>query len=283
MRFDPDYRPFVRPERLYIIPLSHDPSDYQVLMPAGLYRKILDLLIQDKLAIHRFGDCPAEAVRNVKDQLGRSCAREPERYSVRMNQVLVAGTVITALGIVNLTLPDPLPLADEILMIGGGAGIGFLGFRSRRKALPLLNEKKEKALRRLQGVESSEDILLTRIHDAMRARNRGGSGVAAKDTADPFELEARWLVECLDLQQLIDSRVVSLRQLDLLDRVIANALPLPRFLTLERKLRKNPKDSRAHRARDREARRYGLSADAFTVYTEFHRLAREILSTQSER
>jgi hypothetical protein len=281
MRFDPDYRPFVAPKCIYIIPLSGDPTHYQVLIPIRLDKKLLDLLIQDKLEIHRFKDCPAEAVDNIKAQLGRSCAQGPYRYSIRMNQVLVAGTVLVVLGIINFTLPDPLPLADEILMIGGGIGLAIVGYRKRRRVLPLLREKNERAARRLDDLECPEDILLTRIHEAIEDRGATSGDPSAQELVDPFELESRWLVEYLDLQQLIDSKVISIAHLESLLEVLSNAFPLSKFLSLERKLRKDPKDGRTRIARDKMAERYGLSADAFTVYAEFYRLAREILSAHS--
>ena len=281
MRFDPDYRPFVAPKCIYIIPLSENPSQYQVLTPSRLSKSLLDLLFQDKLVIRRFADCPAEAIANIKAQLGRGCTQQPSRYSVRTNQLLVAGTLLAVLGIINFALPDPMPLADELLMLGGGAGIGIVAYRNRRKVLPLLRDKTERAVKRLDDLECPDDILLTRIHEAIRARSTTSGEAAAQEAVDPFELESRWLVEYLDLQQLIDSKITTLEDLDSLLAVLSNAFPLSRFLSLERKLRKNPKDGRARMARDRMAERYGLSADAFTVYTEFYRLAREILSAGS--
>jgi hypothetical protein len=277
MRFDPEYRPFVAPRRLYIIPLAGDPSRYQVLIPNRLTKNLLDLLIQDKLVIHRFEGCPPEAIAGIKAQIARSCSQGPTRYSVRMNQILVAGTVLAVLGIINFTFPDPLPLADEMLMLGGGAGVGFIGLRNRRKFLPLLRQKTKKALEALDKLECSEDILLTRIYEAIRARGAAGGEPPAKEPVDPFELESRWLVEVLDLQQLIDSHSVTIEQLESLIGVLANAFPLGRFQSLERKLRTDPKDRRTRRVREELAGRYGLSADAFTVYAEFQRLAQEIL------
>ena len=281
MRFDPDYRPFVAPKSIYIIPLSRDPSHYQVLIPGRLTKNLLDLLIQDKLVIRCFEDCPAEAVANIKAQLDRSCAQGLSRYSIRMNQVLVAGTVLVVLGIINFTFPDPLPLADEILMVGGGAGIGILGYRNRRKFLPLLRDKTERAAKRLHGLECHDEILLNRIHAAIRARSAASGDPPAKEPVDPFELESRWLVEYLDLQQLVDTKAVTIEHLKSLLEVLSNAFPLSKFLSLERKLRKNPKDGRTRAARDGMADRYGLSADGFTVYAEFYRLAEEIIAADS--
>jgi hypothetical protein len=281
MRFDPDYRPFVAPKSIYIVPLSADPSQYQVLIPSRLSKNLLDLLIQDRLVIRRFAGCPAEVIDNIKAQLGRSCTQRPSVYAVRTNQLIVAGTLLVVLGIINFTFPDPLPLVDELLMLGGGAGIGVLAYRNRRKVLPLLRDKTERAAKRLDDLACPDDILLTRIHDAIQARSTTGGDAAAKQAVDPFELESRWLVEYLDFQQLIDAKTVAAEELDSLLAVLSNAFPLSRFLSLERKLRKDPKDGRARVARDRTAERYGLSADAFTVYAEFYRLAREILSAGS--
>jgi hypothetical protein len=282
MRFDPDYRPFVAPKCIYIIPLNRDPSRYQVLIPSRLSKNLLDLLIQDKLVIRRYGGCPPEAIASIKAQLGRSCTQRPSRYSIRLNQILVAGTVLVVLGIINFTLPDPLPLADEILMLGGGAGIGIIGYRNRRKVLPLLRDKSERALKGLDNLECPDDILLTRIHEAIRARGATGGDPAAKEPRDPFEFEARWLVEYLDLQQLVESQAITTEHLGSLLEVLSNAFPLGKFLSLERKLRSNPKDLRTRTARDRIAERYGLSADALTVYAEFYRLATEILTADRD-
>ena len=281
MRFDPEYRPFVAPRGIYIIPLAGEASRHQVLIPGRLTKHLLDLLIQDKLVIHRFGGCPPEAIAGVKAQIARSCSQEPSRYSIRMNQILVAGTALAVLGIINFAFPDPLPLADELLMLGGGAGLGFIGLRNRRKVLPLLRSKTEKALEGLDKLESAEDILLTRIHEAIRARGADGGEPAAEEPVDPFESESRWLVEILDLQKLLDTGSVTIEHLESLLGVMTNAFPLGRFQSLERKLRTNPKDRRARRAREELAARCGLSADAFTVYAEFHRLAQEILKSDS--
>jgi hypothetical protein len=195
-----------------------------------------------------------------------------------MNQMLVAGTALMVLGIINFTLPDPLPLADELLLIGAGAGLGFIGYRNRRKVLPLLQGKMERAVERLDNLEHPDDLLLTRIHEAIRARSANIPEPSAEQLIDTFELESRWLVEYLDLQQLIDSKVITLEHLDSLLQVLSDAFPLAKFLSLERKLRRDPKDGRARIARDRVAERHGLSADAFTVYAEFYRLAGEIVS-----
>jgi hypothetical protein len=277
MRFDPDYRPFVTPGRIYVIPLAAEPSRYHVLIPSRLDKNLLDLLIQKKLVIHRFDSCPPEALAGITAQIARSCSRGPAHYSIRMNQILVAGTILVVLGIVNFTFPDPLPLADELLMVGGGAGIGYIGLRNRRKILPLLRDKTERALEALHELECTEDILLTRIQEAIRVKGAAGDERTLKSPVDPFELESRWLVEILDLQQLLDAGSVAIEHLASLLDVLMNAFPLNKFQTLERKLRTDPKDRRARRARDGLRARYGLSADAFTVYAEFHRLAREIL------
>jgi hypothetical protein len=281
MRFDPDYRPFIAPRRVYIIPLARESSRYQVLIPNRLTKNLPDLLIQEKLVIHRYEGCPPEAITGIKAQFGRSCARGPSRYSIRMNQMLVAGTVLVVLGIINFTLPDPLPLADEILMVGGGAGIGFIGLRNRRKILPLFRDKTEKALKGLDRLECVDDILLTRIHEAIRAIGAAGGEASDKEWVDPFELESRWLVEILDLQKLLDNNSVTIEHLESLLNVLTNAFPLYKFQSLERKLRNHPKDAKTRTARDRLAARYGLSADAFTVYAEFYRLTREILSVDN--
>ena len=278
MRFDPEYRPFVAPKSIYIIPLSADPSRYQVLIPAGLRKRLLDLLIQEKLMIRRFRGCPEETVSSMKAQLERNCREKPSRYSTRTNQLVVTGSVLLVLGIINGTFPDPLPLADEILMIGGGLAVGISGYVQRRRALPLLQDKTERAVRRLDGLGCPEDPLLSRIYDAIRARGAPTLGDSKSADVDAFEMESRWLVEHLDLHRLLESKIVTLDDLRALVEALAGAFPLSRFLSMEQKLRGNPRDSRTRRARNKKADAYGLSADAFTVYAEFYRLSAEILS-----
>lgn len=283
MRFDPDYRPFVAPKCIYIVPLSLDPARYQVLIPANLSKKLLDLLIQDKLVIRQFHGCPKEAAATVIAQLHRSCTKGPPRYSTRMNQLLILGTVLFVLGVINGTFPDPLPLIDEILMIGGGAGLGIAGYVSRRKNLPLLQDKTGKAARRLGELECLDDPLLTRIHEAIRSKSAPDYDRCGKEAVDLIELESEWLVKYLDLQRLLDSEAATVQDLGCLLDVLSNALPLPRFLAVEQKLRRDPADRRARRVRDDLAGRHGLSSDAFTVYSEFYRLGRQIVSEQADR
>ena len=166
--------------------------------------------------------------------------------------MLKAGIILAVLGIVNCIVPDPL-----------------------------LREQNERATGRLDSLECFEDILLTRIHEAIKNRGAPSGDPSARGPADPFEQESRWLVEYLDLQQLIDSKIITIAHLESLLEVLSNAFPLSKFLSLERKLRNNPKDRRARTTRNKMAERYGLSADAFTVYAEFYRLAREIITGDS--
>lgn len=278
-RFDPEYRPFSAPKRIYIVPLSRDASNYQALVPTRLSKNLPDLLIQDKVELYRFKDCTPEAVADIKAQLGRGWVRGPVRYSDRVNRAFKAGIILVVLGIVNFIVPDPLPWVDEFLMIGVGVGLVIAGYLKRLRVL--LREKNERAAGRLDSLECAEEILLTRIHEAIKARGANGGDPSTQKWADPFELESRWLVEYLDLQQLIDSKTITIAHLESLLEVLSTAFPLSKFLSLERKLRKNPKNRRARAARYKMAERYGLSADAFTVYAEFYRLAREITTGYS--
>lgn len=283
MRFDPEYQPFVAPKCIYIVPLSLDPSRYQVLIPANLSKNLLDLLIQDKLVIRQFSRCPKEAAATVTAQLEHRCTQGPARYSSRMNQLIIVGTAVFVLGIINWTLPDPLPLIDEILMIGAGAGLGIAGYVSRRQNLSLLEIKTGKAAQRLKQLECVDDPLLTRIHEAIRTKSAPDYDRSGKEVVDQFELESEWLVKHLDLQRLLDSHAVTIRDLSCLLDVLSNAFPLARFLSVEQKLRRDLTDRKSRRVRGNLVQRYGLSGDAFTVYSEFYRLGRQILSEQTDQ
>jgi hypothetical protein len=276
MRFDADFRPFVAPQCVYVLPLCPDPSRFRVLVPAGLEKRLLDLLIQNKLLIRHFQECPPQTVEGIREQLRRGCRRQTSSYSRRMNGLIAGAAAFFLLGIVNWIFPDPLPLADELLMIGAGAAIGLSALMSRSRNLPLLREKSDLAVRRLESVGCRVDALLTRIHQAIR-----DIGAPAQDPGelDPIELESRWLVEHLDLQDLLDAGSLPIDELKSLLAVLSNAFPLSRFLALEQKLRRDPRNRRTRRARGRTARSYGLCAGALTVYAEFFRLARQIVSS----
>jgi hypothetical protein len=279
MRFDADFRPFVAPQCIYVLPMCPDPSRCRVLIPAGLEKRLLDLLIQNKLSIRHFRECPPQTVAGIMEQLRRGCRRELSGYSRRMNGLIAAGTIVLVLGIVNWTFPDPLPLADELLMVGGGAGVGLAGLLSRSRNLPLLREKSDLAARRIEAVSCRVDPLLTHIHQAIRAIGAPDEERNGRRELDPFELESRWLVEHLDLQALLDAKSLAIDELKNLLAVLSDAFPLSRFLALEQKLRRDPRNSRVRRARDSMADSYGLGADAFTVYAEFFRLARQIVNS----
>jgi hypothetical protein len=278
MRFDPDFRPFVAPKNIYIVPLSLEPSRCQVLVPANLSKKLLDILIQDKLKIRQFQGCPPVTEERVRAQLQHSCDQGPGRYSYRTTQMIVAGTALTVLGIINWAFPDPLPLADEILMVGAGVGIGLAGYLYRRRNLPLLKEKAAKAINRLSGLSAVEDPLLTRIHKAICALSAPDYGPTREGPVDLVEAESKWLVDYLDLNSLLDSKAITIDALALLLEALSAAFPLARFFTLERKLRQDPTNPRIRKARNKLADHCGLSREAFTVYAELYNRAGQILS-----
>jgi len=282
MRFDPEYRPFVAPRCIYILPLAADPYRYRVLIPDKLSRRLLDLLIQDRLRIGTFRACPPEAAAGVLAQLDRMCDRCPSRLAERSNQLVTAGTALLLLGIINAAIPDPLPLADELLMIAGGAGIGAAGLLARRRNLPLLRAKTLQAQEGLERLAPVEQLLLTRIHEAIEARSASGNQDANNAGLDSFEAESRWLVECLDLHQLLESERITVELLTNLIEALSGAFPLSRFLALELKARRDPTNVKARRRRERAAERFELSADALTVYAEFYRLALQITSERHE-
>jgi len=278
MRFDPAYRPFVSPLSVYVLPLAADPGRYRVLCPSGLRGKLLDLAIQDKLSLRTYAGCPGEAAAAVREELLRLCNRAADRYASRLNRLTVAGTALAVLGVVNVILPDPLPLADELLMTVGGAGMAYAGLTLRRKNLPPFRSKVEAAEAGLRRLASVEDVLLGRIFAAIRARTSPELLDPGAREVDLVEAEAAWLVEHLDLRSVLAQGAATSAQLKDLLEVIEDALPLRRIRTLDRRLRKDPGDRGARRSLDRLADRLGMSRDALTVYGEFARVAREVLA-----
>jgi hypothetical protein len=276
MRFDPDYRPFVAPERIYVLPTSADPAQHRVLSPAGLDRKLVDAALQGKLSVHVFGGCPKETCRVVRGQLVRQCRRRAESYGTRLGRLAMAGAILAALGLINWVLPDPIPLADELLLTFGGAGLAYYAYTQRRKSLAGLRAKVEQAVQQLEALAPVPDPLLGRIYRAIRARSSppGGDGRSA---ANSVEAESAWLVEHLDLHSLVERGRVSRPDLQRLVGALEDSLPIGRVGALERRLRRQPLDRRARRAVERLARRLDMSRDAITVYAEFYRIAGEVL------
>jgi hypothetical protein len=277
MRFDPAYRPFVAPESIYILPLGEDPAAYRVLSPSTLDRKLIDVALQGRLSIRTFEGCPVDAFLLVREQLARRCARQAERYGSRLNQLAVAGGALAVLGLINWVLPDPIPLADEVLLTFGGAGLAYYGFSQRKKSLPGLRLKVEAAERQLEALAPVRDPFLDRIHRAIRARSSPPGALSAGGGQDPVEAESAWLVEHLDLDSTLQDGDAARADLRRLIEVLEAAFPLRRIGVLERRLRRHPSDRYSRRAAQHLARRAGMSRDAATVYAEFHRAAREIL------
>ena len=105
-------------------------------------------------------------------------------------------------------------------------------------------------------LECVDDPLLTRIHEAIRAKSAPDYNRSGKEVVDLIELESEWLGKDLDLQRLLDSDAVTIQDLSCLLDVLSNAFPLPRFLAVEQKPRRDPADRRARRARDSLDQRY---------------------------
>ena len=268
MRFDPDYRPYVPAKCIYIIPLCSDPLRYRVLTPARLSKMLLDLLMQDRLVIRQFRGCPDEAVAAIKAQLLRGCGRVSGRYATRTNQLIVLGAALFVLGVINCTFPDPLPLIDEILMMGGGAAAGLGGYISRKKNLPLLEDKAGKAEKHLEKIECIEDPMLSGIYQSIRTKSKPDVELSNGRAIDRIEAESEWLFKYLDLQQLLDSKQVPFAELQEL------------LWVLEQKITSSPANKKLRRKRDELAARWDLSTDAFSVYAEFYRRGKQILAEQ---
>ncbi len=278
MRFDPAYRPFIRPECIYLLPLSAQPDPYRVLCTASLGKKLLDLAVQNKLAILIYADCPAEAETTIRAELLRLCFGEPKRYGSRLNQLVVAGSALAAVGLINWIFPDPIPLADEMLMTVGGAGLACLGWVQRRRNLPLLRAKAAAASRGLEALKPLVDVFLSRIYKAIRSRSCPDIFGRDSGEVDPVAAESSWLVEHLDLREALERGEGTRSELGRLVGVLEDALPLRRIAAAQRRLGHNPADRRARKALYTLAGRLGMSRDALTVYSEFYRQAREILA-----
>ncbi len=277
MRFDPAYRPFRRPECIYVLPLSAQPNLYRVLCTASLGKKLLDLAIQNKLAVLVYEGCPAEAETAVLAELLRLCLDEPKRYGSRLTQLVLAGGALAAVGLINWIFPDPIPLADEMLMTVGGAGLACLGLVQRRRNLPLLRAKAAAAAQGLKALTPLADVFLSRIYKAIRARSCPDLDGRDSGEVDPVAAESSWLVEHLDLREALERGEGTAEELGRLVGVLEDALPLRRIAAAQRRLRINPADRRARKALYRLAARLGMSRDALTVYSEFYREAKEIL------
>jgi hypothetical protein len=277
MRFDPDYRPFVAPESIYVMPLSADPEQFRVLCPSNLRKKLLDLAVQDRLSLRVYAGCPVEAAVLVREQLSRQCNRDADRYGSRLNRLAATGAALAVLGLVNWVLPDPIPFADELLLTAGGAGLAYYGLATRRRNLPQLRRKVEVAERQLGALTPVEDVLLGRIYKSIRAKTSPDLRSGIEGTVDLVEAESAWLVEDLDLRSLVESGAAAPSDLRHLMEVLGDAVPLGRIAALDRRLRRRPADRRARGALERLAGRLGMSRDALTVYGEFYRITREIL------
>ncbi|MBN1837707.1 MAG: hypothetical protein JW820_17755 [Spirochaetales bacterium] len=277
MRFDPAYRPFVDSVSIYVLPLSADPTRYRVLSPSGLHSKLLDLAVQDKLSIRQYRGCPPEAASAVKEELLRFCGRGAERYATRLERSTTLGVALAALGVINLVVPDPLPVADELLMILGGGALAWSGLSRRRRNLLPLRAKAETAEERLRALAPVDDALVGRIFAAVKARTAPELPDPGVRQIDLVEAEAAWLVEHLDLRSVVADGEATPAELRELREALEDGFPLGRVRVLERRLRANPRHRATRRALDRLAERCGISREVLGVYGEFSRIAAEIL------
>jgi len=251
-----------RSEIIYIIPASADAAESCALVPRRLRKRALTGLLDTVIYIRRFEGCPDSAVEAVRDKVGSLVDGRLQSHAARVTAMILGGVVVAVLGILDFTLPDPLPLADELLMIIGGMACSAVGYWLRRETLPALREKARAALRRIDETEAEEDPLLSRLYRGIREKR----APQAEDAADLIEAESRWFVRHVDIREEVERGELDPRRVRALLDGIEGITHLKRLVRAE--IRGAPR-TRLKRLRRKAREKTDFSDDALTVYSEF--------------
>ena len=249
------------PVRVFVIPISADSSKYRIISPRIRMGRILGRVLSNGILIESFGSPFPGAAAAVREGYSSLLSRIERRTEGRSGTVFILGILFAILGVVSWTIPDPLPLVDEVALTVGGFLMAFSGYRSIRRDLPIIADRCEKGRVEAETAEEIVNPVLRRLYTAMRQKSIPETSV--DEAADSIEIEARWLITAADAGREAAEDCPGAVSADELAGVFSGAFGFRRLLGRERRNRRTSVLLR------RAAVRTGLSEDGLAVLYEF--------------
>ena len=273
MKFEwlPD--PSRQPAVIYIIPVSADSEEYRVIYPSTFSRNAVRLLYYGDVSIRAYKGCPPEALESVRQKLTEMLIQRTEGVVSRATHMFLGGIGLAVLGVISWTLPDPLPLVDEIGFLLGGVVLALQGARHRQKKVPAYREMARVAETQIDGLEPDDDPFLSAVVHSIQAKARPDGDHGEEDR---IEAEGKWLVEYVNVREMIENETVKPQEVRRIVSGLLDVIPM-------RAMQVGRSSKRKRRRLERILARTGLSDDALTVYCEFYRAAREYFDSKGQK
>ncbi len=157
---------------ILIIPVSSAPERYSISYPETDDETFLTLLLSGRLKVLSFDPVPAEAVEQLRSFILERLRSMSQKTVNRFRAFFSGGIAVAVLGVINWTVPDPLPLIDEgILSIGGLAAVVYALY-FRKNKIPEMEELTSEAAKLSSRLEAEVSPLLSFIYKALELRER---------------------------------------------------------------------------------------------------------------
>jgi hypothetical protein len=260
--------------KIYILPAAPDPEVFAVILPE---RIITPKMPAESWTITLTGyssdDFPLEA--EVREQVYAAVSERITSHTTRSDTLFTSGIVLTAAGIINWFLPDPLILIDEAVISAAGIILAAGGIKGRKRRSKYRENLTELEMQ-LRKIRLQPHPVLSRIYDAVRERHN--SGTAGPGSGD-LEEETRWMVKLIDFGEMVDRGETDNAELEELTRVISRFIPAEKLSGAKKKY--GFSGTRYRKKAAAEAEKRGLSADTLDVYLDFYSSIKKYLSEEN--
>ena len=255
--------------RIFIIPLSTDPDHFIIIYPVISISKA-DKILAKGININRFEERSEEAVIKIKEELLGKLQMKMKKSKIKADNIFISGVTIAVLGVINWVIPDPMPLVDEIILTFGGAGIALLGVQRKRKKVPTLQQKVDDIITRINNAETEINPLLAQIYKSICVKADPSIDTKnSSDSIDPIDVESRWLVEFINIENLITSDRISTAEVHDTFKVLSKLIPFKRLIKLEKQIGTANGKKNFKLLQLKTCDKTGMTHDALTVYYEF--------------
>jgi hypothetical protein len=264
---------------ILILPLSADPEIYSISYPEIDDETFLTVLLSGRVRILSFDPVPVDAVAQLRSLMSERLGSMSQKTANRFRAFFSGGIAVAVLGIINWTVPDPLPLIDEgILSIGGLAAV-YYSLYFRKNKVPETEELLSKARELLTRIGAEPSPLLSYIYRTLMTRDsiekklldasvsERGDEETEDNGPDLLEAEVRaGRIDIAEIEQIVP----------VLDALMNLSAPagIQKIRRLFRSRRASPLRSSASRE---------VSGSALEVYRDIYSQAEEVLSARGKR
>jgi len=153
----------------YLLPVSDADKDYQIIYPAKTKQYQLESWHNKKIIIKQFKGCNTGVVKSVKKSLTDILKNNLEKAINTIRTMFFMGMLFILFGFINLILPDPLILIDELLIITGGTLLTISGLVKKKNMSALVLKEKE-VTKQINDLHIIDNPICTKIFNSIKKK-----------------------------------------------------------------------------------------------------------------